>query len=342
MAIVFNGRCLTRPVGGVERYARMLLDLLADGPRPVRVVLPADAPEDRGIPASLTVERRGRMHGHAWEQLVLPRCVGPDDILLSPANTGPLRVRRQLVVVHDLAFLHHPELFDPRFARWYGFLLPRLVRRCSGVITVSGTMRTELKATFGLGADRVAVVPPFADPRPFRRAEPVPVPEGFVLLVGADDPRKEVGAALALLKEARPTAHAVVVGRQRRPFKRTDAPVDDRVTWLPDASDAQLAWLYDHAFALLHPSRYEGFGLPILEALQRGCPVVARPIPVVRELFGDAVHACAFAGSGDLAGALDRIPPDRPVHDPRMAAIVERFTRERTREALLAIMNSID
>lgn len=338
MALVINGRCLLRPVGGVERYTRMLLEAAGRSSPDVRVVVPAKGGAPQGLPSGSNVERRGRMSGHAWEQVILPQALEAGDLLLSPANTGPLRVRRQLLVVHDLAFLHHPEWFDLRFARWYGFLMPRLVRRCAGVITVSGTMREELMRTFALKADRVHVVPPFAMDLP--RPVPVGVDPGFHLFIGADDPRKEVHRGLDLLLQADPRATAVVVGRQRRSFSRTPAFEHPQVTLLPDVTDAQLAWLYDHARCLVHPSVYEGFGLPVLEALHRGCPVVARPLPVLEELFGDAVHACAFRDPADLADVFRRIPPRNEPHAPHPVA--DTFHRDRAVRALHRAIMSVD
>ncbi|MBL8001828.1 MAG: glycosyltransferase family 4 protein [Flavobacteriales bacterium] len=331
MALVFNGRCLLRPVGGVERYARMLLEALVALRIPVRVVMPAKGPEPMDLPQGLDLERRGSMSGHAWEQLVLPAALRTENILLSPANTGPLRVRRQFVVVHDLAFLHDPTWFDVRFARWYGFLLPRLVRRCAGVIAVSGTVRQELIRTFALPADKVHLVPPFASALPAPVALDGIAP-GFHLFVGADDPRKDVTRSLELLLQADPEAIAVVVGRQRRSFQGAGISDDPRVRQVHDATDGQLAWLYDKARCLVYPSRYEGFGLPVLEALSRGCPVIARPLPVFAEAFGDAFHACAFTGSADLSEALRSIPP---VLSARQAhPVTARYTLQRTSTAL--------
>jgi glycosyltransferase involved in cell wall biosynthesis len=243
--------------------------------------------------------------------------------------------------VHDLAFLFHPEWFDPRFTKWYGHLMPRLVRRAKVVVTVSEAVRTELLATYALAPERVVVVPPHVDTPQFSASEPVEVPPGFFLLVGHDDPRKDARAALDLLFRARPEAHAVVVGRERRPFIATGRPLDARITWLPNATDAQLTWLYDHARALLYPSLYEGFGMPVLEAVQRGCPVVARPLPVLLQQFGPAVHACPFTGTNDLSGVLDRIsargtsPTSR---SPETQQVLDHFTERRTDAALNAVL----
>jgi glycosyltransferase involved in cell wall biosynthesis len=340
MALVFNGRCLSRPIGGVERYARQLLPLLARIDPGMRVVVPPHEPAF-GLGDGLVAEPFGHLGGHAWEQFDLPRAPGPHDALISPANTAPLRAGRQAVVVHDLAFLHHPEWFRPAFARWYRWLVPRLVQRATTVITVSEAMRGELLQAYAPDPAKVFVVPPHAQAPPEGDGKPCHVPRPFVLLVGHDDPRKAVVPALDLLHAAAPGLHAVVVGRERRPFRRAARPPDPRVTWLGPVDDLQLHWLYRHARALLHPSLYEGFGLTVLEALQRGCPVVARPLPVIREAFGDEVHACTFTGSDDLSAVLARLPARGTEALADRSPAAGTFTGQRTTDALRSAIDHL-
>ncbi len=341
MSLVFNGRCLDRPIGGVERYARMLFRILVRIHPDIRVVVPAKTSADLGLPHGTEVQHHGNMRGHAWEQLLLPRTLRKSDFLLNPANAAPLSVRQQAVVVHDLAFLHHPEWFDTRFAKWYNFLIPRVVQRAALVVTVSETIRQELIATFELPAAKVIVVPPYIDPKQFEHSASVDVPDRFFLFVGGDDPRKSTALAMTQLFTSDPLARAVVVGRQRKPFSRERLPTDARITWLPNATDAQLTWLYDHAQALIHPSVYEGFGLPVLEALQRNCPVIARPIPVLLEQFDGCFLACAFTGSSDLSAVLPLLPSREPVplaHGVHVQRVLAAFSEQHTETALRGVI----
>ena len=112
--IFVNGRFTTRPTTGVERCAQDVTRML--GAR-VRVLKP---------PA--TNRRSG---AHLWEQTRLPRLIPPGARLWSPANTGPLAVVDQVVTIHDLAPLEHPEWYRPYFAAWYRFLIPRLACSCA-------------------------------------------------------------------------------------------------------------------------------------------------------------------------------------------------------------------
>ncbi|MCC7502733.1 MAG: glycosyltransferase, partial [Flavobacteriales bacterium] len=104
---------------------------------------------------------------------------------------------------------------------------------------------------------------------------------------------------------------------------------------------AQLTWLYDHAQALIHPSVYEGFGLPVLEALQRGCPVIARPLPVLLDQFGSFFHACRFDGSSDLSAVLSLLPlrtPGTLLYEEQVMRVHARFSEQRMETALRSVI----
>ncbi|NUQ16808.1 MAG: glycosyltransferase, partial [Flavobacteriales bacterium] len=147
MALVLNGRCLHRPVTGVERYALQLQAALARTGLPLRTIITRHA---HGIA------------GHAWEQLLLPARLRRGDLLIGPANTGPWSVRDQVLVVHDLAWHHHPQWFTGPFGAWYRWLIPALLPRVRGILTVSGTVAGELAGRFPRTAGRIHVVPPAA------------------------------------------------------------------------------------------------------------------------------------------------------------------------------------
>lgn len=307
MALLINGRSLLRPVTGVERYAHMLVRVIAKEWPDTRVIIPGSVEKDPEVHGLEIVRVRGK-GGHAWEQLLLPKAVGKGDLLLSPANTGPLRVRRQLVVVHDLAVIHHPEWFDRRFAKWYGFLLPRLTRRVAKVLTVSRYSALDLERTFDLPAPRIGVVPPYAWSAPLRSGSDPGIGRPYCLFVGSRDPRKGIDRVLSWYESlTAPSFDLVLVGRKGVQFAAMEERAVAGVHSLDDVGDERLAALYANAIALLHPSRAEGFGLPVLEAMASGCPVIANDLPVSRELFGDAIRYVDFNKPNDLSIALEEL-----------------------------------
>ena len=336
MRLVINGRFLGRRISGVERYAmgitREALTLWPDA----RLVVPRGTP----VPSALQhaeVQEVGRFAGPVWEQFVLPGALRRDELLLSPANVGPLSLVKQMVVVHDLAVWNAPKGFHPAFLAWYRFLLPRLAHRSLGLITVSRTMAIELETLFRRAPGSVPVVPPVPwEPPPIHEQIGSP-PKPFLLALGVHDPRKGVEPLLNWYRAraARPFELVLVVGGGAA-FRATARLEGAGVRVLKQVTDAELNALYASAIALAHPSVYEGFGLPVLEAMGAGCPVIANDLPVLRENFGDAFIPVVPGDHGAwdraLASALD--PVERERHRAAGIAAAANFGPERTRRAL--------
>lgn len=216
------------------------------------------------------------------------------DLLLTQYFTALTHPSRQVVVVHDVLFETHPQFFPPR-TRWRNRLLVRWsARRAGRVLTVSRYSRDQITAAYGVPPDRVAVVHNGVAPADgTAEAElPTAVPRGtrYVLSVGRLEPRKNVRLLLDALDRVRdPAARLVVVGRDdfERPEVLDRLAADPRVVHLVDVPDAQLAALYRYAAALVFPSLGEGWGIPVLEALAAGTPVIASDRTAVPEAGGD-------------------------------------------------------
>jgi glycosyltransferase involved in cell wall biosynthesis len=208
-----------------------------------------------------------------------PRLRAPagTDVLHCPTFRGPLRSTTPLVVtVHDLAVLRHPEWFN-RWTRTYSSLaVPRVVRAARRIVAVSEFTKRELVELLSVSVDRITVVP--------NAVEDIFTPNGpkaegdYVLAVGTLEPRKNLERiARAVEGELR------VVGE--RGWGGVEAPPN--VTWLPNTSDEELAALYRGARCLVYASLYEGFGIPVAEALACGCPIVTSVGSPMAELAGD-------------------------------------------------------
>lgn len=340
MGLVVNGRFLERPITGVERYGRMLLKVIAREWPATRVVVPRSALDPLDT-FGLEFIRTSGIGGHAWEQMVLPRSLEKDDLLLSPANTGPLRVRRQVVVVHDLAVVHHPEWFDRRFSAWYNFLLPRLTRRVAKVLTVSEFSANDIRQTYALSKERVSVVPPFVALDQTVAGDPG-VGSPYYLVVGSLDPRKGLDRVLDWYRSLpEPDFKLVLVGREVKTFSATNVPEFPGVIKLNDVDDARLSALYKSANAVIQPSRFEGFGLPILEAMQHGCPVISSDLPVFRGVFDEAILYADVGDTPTMSTATRRVQneKDRELIIQRAQAHAATFTLERTANALHEVLD---
>lgn len=295
--LVLNGRFLSQAVTGVQRVAQEVMRaadvLAAEGAWPATRLL---APPGTALPActSLHAATTGRLSGQAWEQIDLPRALR-GDWLLSLGNTAPLAARgRQTVVIHDAGAFDTPESYSVAFRSWYRTLHRALARMDARIVTVSSFSRGRLAERLNLDPARIAVMPEGAE-HILRAAADFSVlarnsleTGGYVLAVGTGAAHKNLaalGAASAMLA-ARGLVLAVA-GRADPAVFRGAGGAAGAVA-LGRVSDAELRALYEHAAALLFPSRYEGFGLPPIEAMACGCPVVAGRAGAVPETVGDA------------------------------------------------------
>jgi glycosyltransferase involved in cell wall biosynthesis len=218
-----------------------------------------------------------RARSVAADVLWYPRLRADADVLHCPTFRGPFRAAQPLVVtVHDVAVLRHPEWFN-RWTRTYSRLaVPRVVAAAHRVIAVSELTKRELVSLLGTPPEKIVVVP--------NAVEDVFVPDGpraegdYVLAVGTLEPRKNLARiAAAVDGELR------VVGA--RGWGGVEPPPN--VRWLGDVADAQLAALYRGARCLVYASLYEGFGIPVAEALACGCAIVTSAGSAMAEFAGD-------------------------------------------------------
>ena len=281
--IAIDARAAARPeLGGVERWAR---ELAARLPR-----LDPDRYE-------VIAPRRRLVHraGHAWEQLALPLRVR-GQTLLCPANLAPLAHPRNVIVVHDAAALRHPEWYSPSYAAWQRRLLPALARRALHVVTVSEFSRRELTELLALPEDRVSVIPGGVDERftPQADADRARTELGldapYVLCVASHTARKNLEALVPLTEHV----DVVVAGGHRPQFAREEGL--DRLRLLGHVPDELLPGLYAGAAVFALPSRYEGFGLPVIEAMASGTPVVVADGGALSETAGGAARVAAAGG----------------------------------------------
>ena len=330
MTVLIDGRAAVRPeLGGVERWARELC-----------ARLPALRPDRYAVarpPAALA-----HRAGHAWEQGVLPFRARRAALLLGPANLAPVAFPRNVVVIHDAAVLREPGWYSPAYARWHGALLPAIARGARRVITVSAFSARELRELVGVDA---AVVPGGVDERFTPRADPGParaalgLDRPYVLTVASRIARKNLGALD--VTAARLAAHGidlVAAGGERPQFRAARAATGPRD--LGPVPDAHLPGLYAGASAFVLPSLYEGFGLPCLEAMACGTPVVAADAAALPETCGDAALYADPRDPAAIADAVERALEAGTAARLRDAGLrrAERFTWHATARGVDAVI----
>jgi glycosyltransferase involved in cell wall biosynthesis len=272
--IVVNGRFLSRPVTGVERYGREILSCIGDNCR-------------------LEMTRSNGFAGHMWEQFSLPRRVNRNSVLWSPANTGPLAVGRQVLTIHDLSPLENPQWFRRSFAAWYALFLPVLVRRVQIIFTPSEYVKHKIIKRFG--SQNVVVTPNGVDMscfHPDATQGQYKLPASYILFVGTLEPRKNLKALLQawdLVQADFKDTWLVIAGANGRVHRPASLPTDiGRVLYLGYVAKRALPGLFASATLFVLPSLDEGFGLTVLEAMACGVPVLVSNGGALPETVGDA------------------------------------------------------
>ena len=346
MRIVVDVSPLARPRTGIGNYIRGMVAGLAEASGGEHELLAFGPSGPRGryrireALAGLGVEVRTPLAPHALRQawsrsgrVAVERIVGPLDVFhfsdwMYPPQRGGLRA----TTVHDLVPLRFPELVEPETVRMHGPKYEHAAQTCDRIFVNSRFTGGEVVELLGVPQDRVVVAYPGIDPVFSPEGEAADLGGPYVLGVGTLEPRKNLPAlvaAFALLRRRHPEltlALAGLEGWEERPLEA------EGVRLLGFVSDDELARLYRGAAAFAYPSRFEGFGIPIVEALASGVPAVVSSHPSLDEASGEATIRVDPDDAEAFADALERAL-DEP--RGRGAEHASRFTWRACGEAVL-------
>ena len=310
----------------------------------------------RGTPTAaslrtIPVRSVGTLQGHLWEQIDLRRSVG-GTMLLNLCNTAPLTVSNMVATIHDASVYAVPKAYSWPFRTWYRFVIPRLGTRARRIVTVSRFSKAELERHAGIPGDKITVISGggehiLAQPADQRIVERLGLtPRSYVVAVGSLSPHKNLAGVAAAAKQlALQGVQTVVAGGINSEVFSSRPPVEHphlRLTGY--ISDGELRALYEQAACLVYPSFYEGFGLPPLEAMSCGCPVVASRAASLPEVCGDAAAYCDPADPADIAGTVARVVGDVSRQEEMRRRGTERarqFSWSRAAESMLSLLTEL-
>ena len=342
MTIYINGRFLTQPMTGVERYAYNICKAMARLRQPFTVVCPkAPIHQDYDV-SDLTIVHYGIGNSHFWEQCVLPFFfIGKKNYLvLSFTGLGSILIRHKIMTVHDLSFLKNSSWYSRIYYWYYRFMTPLAVKTSQHILTVSEFSKSEILRFYPfLKPECISVVYNAIDRQLFKPQTSAP----YVLCVSSLDPRKNF-ARLIEACQGLTNAKLYIVGKYNRVFSQ-GTELDTRcehIHFLGRVSDEELVRLYNQAACFVFPSLYEGFGLPPLEAMACGCPVLVSDIPVEREVCGDAALYFNPLDSENILHTITQYLNDTDVIKEKMRQKgyenITRFSWEKSAEVLVNIV----
>ncbi len=338
MHITIDYTSAIRQRAGIGRYTRNLVSALADADHDNKYTLfcAGDGPEPAPWPANFGV-RATRVSSRAlavgWHKFHLPitaeRFSGDSDVFHSPDFTlPPLRTARGVVTIHDLSFLRVPQCADPRLRDYLTENVPRSVKRATQVLVDSSNTKQDVVDLLNVPDEKISVIHAGVEPRfrPARDLEELSrvrhryrLPEFFVLFVGTIEPRKNLSRLISAYSDFRRQTglpHELVISGAKGWLYEdiyeqvTREGLTEDVLLPGFVDDRDLPVLYTLADLFVFPSLYEGFGLPPLEAMACGTPVIASDNSSLPEVLGQAALLVPADDTTAIADAMARVLGD--------------------------------
>ena len=322
VTLTLNGRFLTQRITGVQRYAlEMLLAidaLLAKGksstPLEAELLVPPDAPDHLPTLQAIAIRRVGRLRGHAWEQIDLPRFAR--GLILNFCNTFPISLGRQVVVIHDASIYSCPEGYTAKFRAYYRSLFTIAAHRPDiKIATVSHFSANEIERFARIPKARISVIPDAVDHCYSMQPDESVLDrfklrnKHFLMALGSENKNKNIASLVEAYSQLSPPDVPLVLagGKNSQVFSGVHLRKNDQLIRTGYLTDGELAALYSNALAFVFPSLYEGFGLPPLEAMYFGCPVICSRAASVPEVAGDAALYCNALDVDDISTRLREV-----------------------------------
>lgn len=323
--IFINARFLTQSITGVQRYAIELIkvidNLMGSGEIDSSInrfilLAPKNIKMDLKL-KNIQLKLVGNFKGHLWEQLELPFYTR-QGMLLNLCNIGPMIKRNQIVTIHDAAVYAYPEGFSFLFRSWYKFLFNILGRRVRNIVTDSYFSKNELMKHCNIDENKLNVI--------YLGKEHIFLPETnesildkyklkskkYILAVSSMNPNKNFRGVIKAIESMRDFNFEFVIagGTNPKVFSESTEPLPDVVKHVGYVTDNELRVLYGNAACFIYPSFYEGFGLPPLEAMACGSPVIVSNVASLPEVCGDAALYCDPYDYKDIANKIKKIMND--------------------------------
>jgi len=354
MDVYINGRFLTQKTTGVQRVAEEMLkalDRLLDNNESTDkfiILTPGNVIKELNL-KNIEIRKIGRFKGHVWEQLILPWATRKKT-LINFCNTGPLFKRNQFAFIHDAAIRSASGGFSKKFIYWYKLIYMLIGNNARNILTVSNFSKKELINYYPQMENKMSVIYNGAnhvlniknDDEILKKHNLIG--RDFILAVSSANPNKNFKVIMDAVAKMKDFQGEVIIagGKQENVFAGKDLKFDGECKWVGYVSDEELVSLYKHAKVFIFPSIYEGFGLPPLEAMSLGCPVISSERASMPEILENYVVYFDPTNSEELVEKINLILSNQKlVEDLRKdgQAHAQTFTWEKAAKQLVEIIH---
>lgn len=337
--IFVNGRCMRPNIIGINRY---MIEITKRLKGKLHLLIPDG------------VMRVG--HAIPWEQCFLPFHLTGGDLLWSPANTGPLVVKNQVITIHDIIPLDSQGWFTKNYSNYYTFLLPRLAKIVRKIITVSFFSKERILTCLGIDESKVITIHsgvgeqfrPVSNEMIHSVCMRYDINNPYLLTVSTFEPRKNLGRlfeAWKMISKSSIDIDLIVVGIPANSARNLGySKIPENVKIIGYVDDHDLPALYSGSISFIFPSIYEGFGLPILEAMACGTPVITSNTTSIPEIAGNAAMLVDPLNVDEIAEAIQEVIINDQLRDTLRQKGVQhasQFTWEKTSQQVWELLNQV-
>lgn len=318
-----NGRFLTQKITGEQRYAIEMvkaLDSIVD--KNWSILVPNDKIINKLDLKNIQIKQVGLLKGHLWEQLEVPY-YSKGKCLINFCDMAPIIKSNQIVFIHDMQILSHPEHYTFKFRKWHEFVEKKLVHKVVSIFTVSSFSKHEIMKYWHVPSEKISVLPCACSPelqknvflKDFLAKNKINHSKKILLAVSSMQRNKNFSGIIKSLQYLDTNRVELIIagGINRKLFSIDNTDLKNinskfnNIKFVGYVSDEELITLYKFADCFIFPSFYEGFGIPPIEAMYNGCPVVVSNTSALPETCGNAALYCNPYDPKDIATKINLI-----------------------------------
>ena len=347
--IVINARFLTQPLTGVQRFAIEISKRLKETYNGQVICLCPKNIIHKQEAKFLEAKVIGCQEGYLWEQVELPlylRKIG-SPLLINLTNLAPWFYKNKIYSLLDTSFADNKEWFSWKYSLAYNFLIPKLLNSSKAVITISNFSEKKILQHYDfVSRDKIFVI--YCG---FNKIAPEDVyvsnKENYILSVSSMDPRKNLAGLIEgfnIYSKKNKNISLYIVGGKNRVFSQLDLQLNEKIKLLGRVSDKQLLALYKNAKLFTSLSLYEGFGLPVLEAMSNGVPTLVSDIPVYKELFKGSTFFVDPLAPSSISNGLEKVLKETKLNNKLVDEgykTCEKFTWDNSVRLLVNVIKNV-